>query len=111
MYNEIPNKIKSEKNMIKVNFNNKTITVKEGERVFDLVDKKDRKNLVVCQVGSQVKELNYILSEKNDGMTVQLLNLSNAEAGRAYEASLRYIIAMAFYNIYPDVKIRFSYNI
>ena len=97
--------------MIKVNFNNKTITVKEGERVFDLVDKKDRKNLVVCQVGSQVKELNYILSEKNDGMTVQLLNLSNAEAGRAYEASLRYIIAMAFYNIYPDVKIRFSYNI
>lgn len=97
--------------MIKVNFNNKTITVKEGERVFDLVDKKDRKNLVVCQVGSQVKELNYILSEKNDGMTVQLLNLSNAEAGRAYEASLRYIIAMAFYNIYPHVKIRFSYNI
>ncbi len=97
--------------MIKVNFNNKTVTVKEGERVFDLVDKKDRKNLVVCQVGSQVKELNYILSEKNDGMTVQLLNLSNAEAGRAYEASLRYIIAMAFYNIYPDVKIRFSYNI
>lgn len=97
--------------MIKVNFNNKTVTVKEGERVFDLVDKKDRKNLVVCQVGSQVKELNYILSDKNDGMTVQLLNLSNAEAGRAYEASLRYIIAMAFYNIYPDVKIRFSYNI
>ena len=111
MYNEVPNKIKSEKKMIKVNFNNKTVTVKEGERVFDLVDKKDRKNLVVCQVGSQVKELNYILSEKNDGMTVQLLNLSNAEAGRAYEASLRYIIAMAFYNIYPDVKIRFSYNI
>lgn len=97
--------------MIKVNFNGKELEVESGTRVFDLVEKKDRKNLVVCQVGAQVKELFYKLSDKNDGMTVSLLNLSHAEAGRAYEASLRYIIAMAFYHIYPDVKIRFSYNI
>ena len=44
-------------------------------------------------------------------MTIKLLNLSNAEAGKAYEASLRYIVAMAFFRVYPDVKIRFSYNI
>ena len=97
--------------MIKINFMNQEMSVKEGTRVLDLVDEKDRKNLVVCQVGMQVKELNYKLSEKNNGMTIQLLNLSNAEAGRAYRASLRYIVAMAFYRIYPDVKIRFSYNI
>ena len=97
--------------MITVKFNNKELSVKEGTRVLELVDNKDRRDLVVCQVGAQVKELNYILSEKNNGMTIQLLNLSNAEAGRAYEASLRYIVAMAFYRVYPDVKIRFSYNI
>ena len=97
--------------MIKVNFENKQVSVKEGTRVLDLVEKKNRKNLVVCQVGAQVKELNYVLSEKNDGMTIQLLNLYNAEAGRAYRASLRYIVAMAFYRIYPNVKIRFSYNV
>ncbi len=97
--------------MITVNFNNQQLSVVPGTRVLELVEKKDRKNLVVCQVGAQVKELNYILSEKNDGMTIRLLNLSNAEAGRAYSASLRYIVAMAFYRIYPDVKIRFSYNI
>ena len=97
--------------MIKVNFDGKELSVKEGTRVLELVDIKDRKNLVVCQVGAQIKEINYILSKKNNGMTIQLLGLSNAEAGRAYEASLRYIVAMAFYNVYPDVKIRFSYNI
>ena len=97
--------------MIKVNFNNRQLTVEEGTRVLELVEKEDRKKLVLCQVGAQVKELHYRLSEKNNGMTVKLLNLSNAEAGRAYSASLRYIVAMAFYNIYPDVKIRFSYNI
>lgn len=97
--------------MIRVTFNEKELSVEEGTRVLDLVDKKDRKNLVVCRVGAQVKELHYILSEKNDGMTIKLLNLNNAEAGRAYSASLRYIVAMAFYNIFPNVKIRFSYNI
>ena len=97
--------------MIKVKFLGQELTVKPGTRVLELVDKKDRKNLVVCQVGKQVKELNYKLNEKNDGMTIKLLDLSSAEAGRAYETSLRYIVAMAFYRIYPDVKIRFSYNI
>ncbi len=97
--------------MIKVKFNGKQLSVKSGTRVLDLVDKNERKNFVVCQVGAQVKELNYILSDKNDGMTIQLLDLSNAEAGRAYETSLRYIIAMAFFNVFPDVKIRFSYDI
>ncbi len=97
--------------MIKVNFNGNSLAVEEGTRVLELIEPKERKNLVVCQVGAQVKELNYKLSEKNNGMTIRLLNLSNAEAGRAYSASLRYIVAMAFYRIYPDVKIRFSYNI
>ena len=97
--------------MIKVKFNGNEISVKEGTRVLDLVDKNQRRNLVVCQVGAQVKELSYKLSEKNNNMTVKLLGLSNAEAGRAYEASLRYIVAMAFYRVYPDVKVRFSYNI
>ena len=70
--------------MIKVNFNNQELTVKPGTRVLELVDKKDRKNLVVCKVGAQVKELNYRLSEANDGMTIKLLNLSSAEIGRAH---------------------------
>ena len=97
--------------MIKVNLNNQELSVNAGTRVLDLVEPKDRKNLVVCQVGALIKELNYKLSKRDDGLTIQLLNLSNAEAGRAYRASLRYIVAMAFYNIFPDVKIRFSYNI
>ena len=97
--------------MINVTFNNQQLSVKEGTRVLELVDPKDRKDLTVCQVGVQVKELNYVLSERNDKMSIQLLNLGNAEAGKAYEASLRYIVAMAFYRVYPNVKIRFSYNI
>ncbi len=97
--------------MIKVNFNSRQTLVEEGTRVLELVDRKDRKNLVVCQVGAQIKELRYILSEKDNGMTIKLLNLNNAEAGRAYRASISYVVAMAFYRIFPDVKIQFTYNV
>lgn len=97
--------------MIRVIFKNQPIEVECGTRVYDLVPENERKNLAVCQVGNQVKELKYSLSEKNDGMKIELLNLDNIEAGKAYEATLRYLIAMAFYNLYPDVKIKFTYNV
>lgn len=97
--------------MINVFFKDQPLSVEEGTRVLDLVKEEDKKNLVVCQVGAQVKELRYSLSEKNEGMKIQLLNLDHIEAGKAYEATLRYVIAMAFYNLYPDVKIKFTYNV
>ena len=102
---------REEKIMIRVEFNNGVREVEEGTRVIELLEKKERKNFVVCRVGAQVKELNYRLSAKNDGMQIELLGLNNAEAGRAYRASLSYIVAMAFYRIYPEIPIRFSYNI
>ncbi len=97
--------------MIQVHFKNQDLNVENGTRVIDLVPESQRKNLVLCQVGLQVKELRYALSEKNNGMEIKLLDLTNSEAGKAYQATLRYVIAMAFYNLYPDVKIRFTYNV
>ncbi len=97
--------------MIKINFEGKELKVKEGTRVIDLIPTEEKCKHCVCRIGVQVKELNYVLGDRNDGMTVSLLDLDNAESGKAYEATLRYVIAMAFRNLYPDVKIRFSYNV
>ena len=97
--------------MIKIKINEQWVQVKKGTKVIELADAANKKQHLVCQIGAQVKELNYALSERNDGMTVKFLGLDHIEASLAYEATLRYVIAMAFYNIYPDVKIRFSYNV
>lgn len=97
--------------MIKIKINEQWVQVKKGTKVIELADAASKKQHLVCQIGAQVKELNYALSERNDGMTVKFLGLDHIEASLAYEATLRYVIAMAFYNIYPDVKIRFSYNV
>lgn len=95
---------------IKVKLNGKEITINAGKRIIDLIDG-DKTQYCVCKINSQVKELNYMLSEKNDGAEIVLLGLENIEAGKAYEATLRYVISMAFRNLYPDVQIRFSYNV
>ena len=97
--------------MLEVTIYNKKISVPVGTRVIDLMSEEDKHNYLVCQIGAQIKELRYRLSEKNDGMKISFKGLENIEGGKAYEASLRFIIAMAFHNIYPDVRIRFSYNV
>lgn len=96
--------------MIDIIYQNKKITLPVGSRVIDLLPEEDKTKYIVCQIGSQIKELHYKFTEKNDGMTLTMLGLEHIEAGKAYEATLRYIIAMAFHRLYPDVKIRFSYN-
>lgn len=96
--------------MINVIVNNQNVQVEEGTRVIDLLDKQDKCKYMVCKLGTQVKELNRKLSDKDEGKKIEFLGLENIEAGKAYEASLRFIFAMAFFRIYPNVKIRFSYN-
>lgn len=96
---------------INVFLDNKPITVPVGTTVIDLIDESQRTNYMVCQVGSQIKELMFELSERHNNMHITLYDLNHIESGKAYEATLRYIIAMAFYNLYPNVNIRFSYNV
>ncbi len=91
-------------NGVKTNFN-------PGNRVIDLISDVDKKQYMICKINSSIKELTYTLTKKQDGANITLYGLENIEAGRAYEATLRYIIAMAFYNLYPDVDIQFQYNV
>lgn len=100
-----------EKIMFDVKMNGEVVAVNSGTRVIDLIPEKDRCNHVICKVGAVVKELNYQLTDRNDGVEITLLGLDHEEASKAYETSLRFIIAMAFHRLYPDVRVRFSYNV
>ncbi len=96
--------------MIKIKYNENEVSVALGTRVIDLIDEDKKCDYIACKVGSQIKELNYRLDGDDNGKEILLLGIENEEATKVYETSLRYVIAMAFHNLYPDVKIRFSYN-
>ena len=87
------------------------MTIPAGTRVLDLLPEDQRTNYLMCKVGLVVKEMNYRLQERHDGVEIKLLGLEHIESGKAYEATLRYVIAMAFHHIYPEVDLRFSYNV
>ena len=97
--------------MYNLKLNDKVISFKPGNKVLDLIDKQEVKQYMVCKIDQMIKELTYPLSEKHNNSEITLLTLEHQEAGRAYEATLRYIISMAFANLYPEIDIKFNYNV
>lgn len=85
---------------------------KEYERKASLLeilgDSNADKSIIAAKVNNRVRELNY---ELYYDANVELLTVKDPEAIKPYEASLRYIVAMAFHRCYPDMKIRFAYNV
>ena len=93
--------------MINVIINGKSHSIKENTKVLDLI-KVNSKKYFVCKVGGQIKELTYKLTERHNNKEIKFLGLEQRESSKAYETTLRYIIGMAFYRLYPNLKIRFS---
>lgn len=93
--------------MFTVKINNKTQEFDQPIRVKDLVND-TFKDYPVVLVNNRLRELSYRF-EKD--ATIELLTLDNSEAVHVYEASLRYLIAMAFNRVYPEFKIKFKYSI
>lgn len=90
-----------------ININNKSVEKTEPIRVRDLLEK-DNKKYIVSKVNNRLRELNYRFFYDAD---VEFIALDNSEAVHVYEDSLRYLIAMAFKNVYPDYRIKFKYSL
>lgn len=89
-----------------VNFLNETKTFDKPVSVLEIVG--DSKDIICVYVDGRVRELTYIV-EKD--CSIVPLTVNDRDAKPSYEASLRFLVAMAMHNIYPDLKIRFSYNV
>lgn len=63
---------------------------------------------IMALVNNRLRELRYVISEDAQ---IELLDLTHPETIFAYEASLRYLVAMAFKEALPDVKYKFNYSI
>jgi len=94
--------------MIKIKIDNNIIEVEKGTTLLSLLDPSTSKNYYTALVNGRVRELNFKISFDAE---VKFLDLSYIESMKAYEASMRYIMAKAFYELYPNVNVKFSYNV
>ena len=63
----------------------------------------NNKEFYVGRVNNRMRELSYKFYYDAE---VEFLSMDNPETVHIYEQSLRYLIAMAFKNIYPEYKIK-----
>ena len=94
--------------MVTIKIKEDKLLVPKGTTPLSLLPENVKKNYFICLVNGRVRELTYPLAFDAE---VEYLDLCNSEAGKVYEASLRYVIAMAFKNLYPKASIRFNYNV
>ncbi|MBQ8292175.1 MAG: nucleoside kinase [Bacilli bacterium] len=94
--------------MVTIKIKNQTISVPKGTTALSLLPDSNKKDYIICLVNGRVRELTFKLTFDAE---VEYLTLNNSEAGKVYEASLRFVIAKAFKNLYPDASIKFNYNV
>ncbi len=91
----------------KISFQGKEKVFEKKVQLRELIDKND-KSIICARVNNRLRELTY---EVSDDAKVEFLTVKDGDAVRIYEASLRFVAAMAFRRVCPGVDIRFAYNV
>jgi len=93
--------------MFKLQIQNETQEFTQKVKLLGLLND-PKKEYYVALVNNRIRELSYEISYD---AKIEFLNSTNPEAVTVYESSLRYLVAMAFKNIYPNFKVKFNYSI
>ncbi len=93
---------------MKVNISGKIYEFDKPVRIHDLLTAEEQKNYQAAKVNNRIRELDYLLSEDAD---VEFLDLTDSDACRIYQSTLRYLIVMASKKIFPKCRIIFNYSI
>jgi uridine kinase len=92
-----------------IKFNGKSMQFDKKVALLDLIKDSDPDHRYVCaKVNNRVRELTYEVYFDAD---VTFLSLTDPDAVKIYEATLRYVVAMALYRTYPQLHTRFAYNV
>jgi len=66
------------------------------------------RRVYAAKVGNRLRELAYILDHDAE---VEFLGYDSIDSTRIYATSMRYLICMAFYRVFPEFQIKFSNSI
>lgn len=94
------------KNNFTINLFNKQINCDKKIKLLDLLLENDKKKYLCAKVNNRIRELTY---EVYYSANIDFLNIDDEEAMYIYENTLRYIVAMALYEINPSLTLKLSY--
>lgn len=92
--------------------NNYVVNVFGKEQIFSTKTKllnlieDNNKDYLCAKVNNRIRELTYELHYDSD---VEFLTIKHEDGMDIYENTLRYIVAMAMYELNPDIQLKYSY--
>lgn len=93
---------------IKVSIKNQNHVLNQPTRLDELAKKYEEKEVLCALVNKRLRELSY---EVKDDASIEFLGYEHADSIKIYETTLRYVIAMAVFRLFPKAKIKFNYSI
>ncbi|MFU8792922.1 MAG: nucleoside kinase [Acholeplasmataceae bacterium] len=66
------------------------------------------KDVLAATVNGRLRELSYLMTNDAD---IEFLSYDHLDSIRIYETTLRYVVAMAVFELFPKAKIKFNYSI
>ena len=94
-------------NKFTIKINNKVLDFTKKIKILDLIED-NKYQYIYAKVNNRLRELTYELFYDAE---VKLLTKKDFDAYKVYERSLRYIVAYACSRLFPNIEIKFSYNI
>lgn len=89
---------------IEVEIENKNVTIIEAFKE----EINEKENVIAGMINNEVKPLNYVLKENDN---VELLDTSTRDGARIYTRGLLFIMAKAFKELYPQIKLTVNFQL
>lgn len=95
---------------MKIIYKNIEVETEENTTILELFKEtlEEKENIIAGMVNNEVKPLNYKLKEKDE---VELLDTTTRDGARIYTRGLLFIMAMAFYELYPQIQLTVNYQL
>ena len=93
---------------MKITYKDKIIEIQEPKKVIDVFKEECNKNIIACICNNQIQSLNHILTEDTE---VKFIDISDKDGHKIYIRGINYVMAKAFYEVYPDALLTVDYQL
>ena len=93
---------------MKITYKDKIVEIQEPKKVIDVFKEECNKNIIACICNNQIQSLNHILTEDTE---VKFIDISDKDGHKIYIRGINYVMAKAFYEVYPDALLTVDYQL
>ncbi len=93
---------------MKITYDNKTIEIDKPMKVIDILKDECNEQIIACKCNNEIRTLNY---EVEKDSKIELIDASDRDGIKIYIRALMYIMAKAFYEVYPEALVSIEYQL